>query len=186
MGTHRQKVRKDIRYNNKSSIGQGISKGHEKADEKGILDTRLHRYDKIMKQISFTIHGNHEDRKGNPIPYFRTTQNGQWKPGARRYQGWKDYVRANYLDTVNSSLFIKREDFGDFHDFIQKKPIDLKGKKAYMTLAITFKDKTHADSDNIFKGIADALFINDKYLASRGFDYEYGEEGKVDVLIEIL
>ncbi len=53
-----------------------------------------------------------------------------------------------------------------------------------MILAIKFCDKAHGDSDNIFKGIADALFDNDKYVIG-GFDYEYATEGSVDVLITI-
>ena len=74
------------------------------------------------------------------------------------------------------------------HDFLEKKPIKNTGKKVYMSLKITWADKTHADCDNIFKGIADALFQNDKYLASKGFDYKYAKDkcGKVEVEIEFL
>lgn len=149
-----------------------------------------------MTTISFTIHGNHEDQAGNPIPYFRTTQKGQFNKGARRYHGWKDYVRKTYTDMFGdkpkSPCRMTTTEYKKIYEFEKKqseKPIDLEGKKAYMTLAITFKNKAHADCDNIYKGIADALFINDKTLASRGFDYEYAEKGKggkVEVLIEIL
>lgn len=140
---------------------------------------------KKMKQISFTIHGNQEKPNGNPIPYFRTTQNTQWKPGAVRYQNWKGRVVATYLDAISGMTKIERKDFGDAHDLIQKKPIKATNGKIRMDLMIYFKDNTHGDCDNIFKGIADALFMNDKYLAG-SFDYAYADAGRVEVTIFFL
>lgn len=138
-----------------------------------------------MKTITFTIHGNQENRDGNPIPYFRTTQAGKWGKGAVRYREWKSYVVASYLDAMEAIPKIERADYGDMHDLLERKPIKASEKKQWMTLKIVFADKSHADCDNIFKGIADALFMNDKYLASRGFDYEYGDAGRVEVTVEL-
>lgn len=135
-----------------------------------------------MKTIAFTIYGNQENKKGNPIPYFRTTQAGQWTKGAKRYHAWKDYVRASYLDALGEIKKIERAQFGEMHDLLQKKPIADTGKKMHMRLCITWANKAHADSDNIFKGIADALFMNDKYLSGE-FDYHYGDVPKVEVTI---
>lgn len=147
-----------------------------------------------MRVIAFTINGNQEYEDGNPIPYFRTTQGSQFTEGAIRYREWKKYVQKTYKNAVGEAEVEEKKTrmtVGEYHEFIKKdkksdKPIDLKGSKAYMTLQITFSDKTHGDCDNVFKGIADALFQNDKTLASRGFDYQYGKSGRVDVLIEIL
>jgi hypothetical protein len=138
-----------------------------------------------MKTIRFTIYGNQEDPNGNPMAYFRTTQGSQWTPKARRYQEWKSYVVANYLDALGAIKKIDRADFGDAHDLIQRKPIKATKEKIRMKLKIYFKDKTHADSDNIFKGIADALFMNDKYLAGE-FDFDYTPtRGRVEIEINL-
>ena len=99
----------------------------------------------------FTIYGNQENIKGNPIPYFRQTQaSSRFNKNARRYHAWKDYVRkaANISDKLVTE------------------------GKLTMDIKVYFKDKTHGDSDNIFKGIADAMFKNDKYL-SGSFDFDY-------------
>ena len=139
-----------------------------------------------MKKVTFTIHGNQENREGNPIPYFRTTQNGQFSKGAKRYHAWKDFVRANFLDATRPKTRIKREDFGDFHDIIQKKPIPAADYKQRMSLMIYWANKAHSDCDNVYKGIADALFMNDKHLVSDGFDYEYSPEKKGRVEITLM
>ena len=130
----------------------------------------------MTKSLFFKIYGNQEDPRGNPIPYLRTTQKSQWTDKAKRYQQWKDYIRANYLDALGAVKKIDRADFGEAHDLIQKKPIRASDHKQKMSLQICFKDKTHADCDNIFKGIADALFMNDKHLVGE-FDYSYVEKG---------
>ena len=135
-----------------------------------------------MKTIKFTIKGNQENPQGNPIPYFRTTQAGQFNKGAKRYHAWKDYVRAHYLDALGEIKHIDRADFGEAHDLLQKKPIAKQAGKIHMRLCITWANKAHADSDNIFKGIADALFMDDKYLSGE-FDYHYGDQAQVEVTI---
>jgi hypothetical protein len=139
-----------------------------------------------MTTIAFTIYGNQENKTGNPIPYLRTTQKSQWTDKAQRYHAWQDYVRAYYLDAVMPNKKIAREDFGKFHDFIQKKPIPATKQKIYMDILVHWADHTHADCDNIFKGIADALFANDKYLAG-SFDYDYSatKVGSVDITIRL-
>lgn len=139
----------------------------------------------MTKTITFTIHGNQEDRNGNPIPYLRTTQNGQWTDKAKRYHAWQDFVRAHYLDAVMPSKKIKREDFGDAHDFLQKKPIKATKEKICMVLFIQWANDTHGDCDNIFKGIADALFMNDKYLYG-AFDFAKSDTKKGSVTVTII
>ena len=141
----------------------------------------------MTKSIFFKIYGNQEDAKGNPIPYLRTTQKSQWTEKAQRYQQWKSYVVASYLDALGEIKKIDRADFGEAHDLLQRKPIKAGDHKQKMTLKIGFKDKTHADCDNIFKGIADALFMNDKNLIGE-FDFFYTnkqEGGHVLVTLDL-
>jgi len=137
-----------------------------------------------MPVIKFTIKGNQEDPSGNPIPYFRQTQGSKWSKGAKRYHEWTNYVRANYLDAIMPLKKVDRAMLGEMHDFLEKKPIKAIDKKITMHTCIFFKNKAHADSDNIFKGIADALFMNDKYVAG-SFDYHYSDKGKVEVTINL-
>lgn len=101
-----------------------------------------------------------------------------------RYAAWKGHVVASYLDYVNGMEMIDRAEFGDVHDFMEKKPIVTGDKRVHMDMTITYIDKTHADSDNVFKGIADALFKNDKYL-SGSFTFEYGDTPRVDITLYI-
>ena len=131
-----------------------------------------------MTTITFTIHGNQEHPNGNPIPYFRTTQAGQWTKGAKRYHAWKDYVKKAW-----SKAGVPKE----YNDELAKKPIPATKEKIRMTIKIYWMNRAHADCDNVFKGIADALFMNDKYLVSDGFDYEYCPEkrGRVEVTITL-
>lgn len=120
--------------------------------------------------MNFTIFGNQESRTGNPIPYHRTTQGSYWNASSKRYLSWKNYVVKSFCDQLNI------KDDG-------RKPIKKSAEKLNMKLHIYFKDKTHGDSDNVFKGIADALFENDKYL-SGSFDYSYDKENpRVEVWI---
>jgi len=135
-----------------------------------------------MKTIHFTVHGNQENPNGNPIPYFRTTQNTQWTDGAVRYQEWKGRVVAAYIDALQAMGKEQRKAFEAYTDFTKKKPIAKTPGKIWMELKITWMNKAHGDCDNVFKGIADALFMNDKYLAG-SFDYTYGPKGKVEIII---
>jgi hypothetical protein len=54
----------------------------------------------MQNPINFTIFGNQENSEGNPIPYFRSTQNNQWNPEVKRYNAWKDYVRFALIDAA--------------------------------------------------------------------------------------
>lgn len=125
-----------------------------------------------MNEYRFTIYGNQENLLGNPIPYFRQTQrSSKFNKGAIRYHEWKDYVRSAINDCCKTKL--------------TKSNLLVIDTKACMKLNIFFKSKIHADSDNIFKGIADSLFENDKYL-SGSFDFSYSNEPRVEVVIEMF
>lgn len=68
----------------------------------------------------------------------------------------------------------------------EEKPIILpKGQKAYMDLLIEWKDNTHADPENVFGSIADALFLTDKDLCGSFDVTDKRGEGLVHVRITV-
>lgn len=107
---------------------------------------------------TFTINGNHENIFANPVPYFRTTQGSKFSDGALRYAKWKSYVQKCF--EIQNDL-----------KPVLGKPITLtKTQTAEMHIFIGWADNTHGDCDNVYKGIADALFKNDKQLTKGSFD----------------
>jgi hypothetical protein len=133
-----------------------------------------------LEAIKFEIRGNQENDEGNPIPYVRSTQRGQFKPNVRRYSMWKQYViksfydkYPNYSPTVNGAPIFSGKIFATS-----------KSNPMRMKLFIHFASDAHADPDNIFKGIADALFSNDKYLAVQA-DFTESKEKIGKVIVEI-
>lgn len=136
------------------------------------------------KLHTFTIHGNTESPTGNPTPYTRTLR-GKWRKDAEKYKQWGHKVRAAFLDANPDNTGI-----GRYRHMIalKKKPIVLANRqKARMHIKITWATENHGDPDNIFKGIADALFYNDKHLDG-SFESEHatpGKGGKVQVDIWI-
>ncbi|HEY1037355.1 MAG TPA: hypothetical protein VGE62_02125 [Candidatus Paceibacterota bacterium] len=130
--------------------------------------------------LEFTISGNQEDPKGNPIGYHRTTQGSYWNEGSRRYKSWKDYVVKAYAGKYADMITAARNWDG--------KPISLeKNQKAYLHTYSYFANNARPDPDNVQKGIADALFVNDKNV-SGSYDFEISKEkiGKVMVRIVIV
>lgn len=139
-----------------------------------------------MASFTFTIPGNHKNPKGNPVPYTRTTQGSKFSPSAMNYAKWKEYVKGCFLAYCVDEKLINLQEFKKYLYLLpDAKPIRATKQKVRMDLMITFVDDTHCDSDNCFKGVADALFQNDKYVAG-SFDYQYGDKGKVEVTITML
>ncbi len=136
-----------------------------------------------MKQFSFTIEGNQDDRLGNAIPKIRKTYRQQWTPEAQRYTAWKGYVQEAFLRSLVDIDFRVHIRF----QRLVKKPIKLaEGEKAVMDIRIFWKDETHGDPENIFGSITDALFYNDKYLDG-SFKSELAKDGKgrVEIIINL-
>lgn len=108
---------------------------------------------------TFTIHGNATTRFGNPTPYTRTLR-GKRRPDAIKYQQWQEHVRNTFL-TANPD----HTGVGRYRMMVYKFGKPLVGNiKARMDLQIEWATEGHGDPDNIFKGIADALFTQDKNL----------------------
>lgn len=123
--------------------------------------------DTELEEFRFVITGNHYQKKGNPIPYFRQTQRSKWSSQAKRYHAWQNFVRvlARSKTKINFNKQSKAKE------------------KVYMMIDIYFANKKHGDPDNIFKGIADSLFGDDKYVAG-SFDFDYDKENpRVEVAL---
>jgi Holliday junction resolvase RusA-like endonuclease len=129
--------------------------------------------------IFFTVLGNHEDPKGNPIGYTRTTQRQKFADArARRYEAWKDYVW---------NCLLKAE---------AKPPRYENSQKIVVSCYIEYKDRRRSDPGNIVKGIADALadckrkgllerrlYPNDRNVLERAMDFSYSENPGVLVIV---
>jgi len=133
--------------------------------------------------IFFSVLGNHEDPKGNPIGYTRMTQRGKWvKPEAQRYEAWKDYVWASLLKTY------------------PQPPRFENGQKIHLDCYIEYRNKRRSDPGNVAKGIADALadrkhrskqgtwverrlYPNDRNVLERAMDFSYSKRPGVLVII---
>jgi len=134
----------------------------------------------MLEVVKFEIRGNQENDEGNPIPYVRSTQRGQFKPNVRRYSMWKHYVlRAFYDKYPNFSPKVNAAPIFSGKIFATSRTNPMR-----MKLMIYFASDAHADPDNIFKGIADALFSNDKYLAVQA-DFAESADKKGKVVVEI-
>lgn len=142
---------------------------------------------KIAMTIEFYIDGNQMSRKGNPIPYVRSTRGALWRKDGKRYAGWKDYVRTAYALQVSSER--RRALAGPEAKKLSEasaKPINLGEQKAVMDIKILWASEAHGDPDNIWKGIADALFVNDKNLdGSFESCVADNKKGRVHVRIEV-
>lgn len=119
----------------------------------------------------FTIQGNQDNPLGNPLGYHRATQGSKWNDKYKRYQAWKDHV----CDAMR--------DAGHLPYTIRKPLTTDKAVWTRMDIKIYFANDARSDPDNVWKGIADALFDNDKYL-SGSFDFDYDKQNpRVEVEI---
>ncbi len=137
--------------------------------------------------ITFIIHGNQEDQRGNPIPKIKKTAWQYWTPEAKRYAAWKKHVQFAFIDAVAA----------EHPELSQRivqcltrtgKPIELGTlERARMDIKISWKNEAHADGENVFGSIADALFKNDKKLdgSFEGARSANGQ-GRVEAIITII
>lgn len=107
-----------------------------------------------MIALTFVIQGNPDDDDGNPLGYKRMLKQ-HMREDARRYLEWLKHVREAFEDA-----------YPDVFMTDDKWPLTTsKTSHARMNVDIEFANDGHrADCDNVYKGIADALFQNDKYL----------------------
>ena len=99
----------------------------------------------------------------NPVPYKRTTQRAKFvSEDYKKYCTWKKLLATKFRK--------------------QNGVIPALRGRYYVEVVATYKDKTHGDTDNVAKGVNDALFANDKYVSGR-YDFKYGKSGGIIVKI---
>lgn len=129
-----------------------------------------------MTTFKFTINGNQEKPHGNPCPYIRVVGKALWLPAAKRYNAWKKFVRGVFYKEYPKMLFGRIAD---------ERPLGTTEEtRTRMDIKIYWSSKVHADSDNVFKGIADSLFEDDKNLDG-SFEAHYCPEKRGRVEVEI-
>lgn len=132
----------------------------------------------MKKIIKFTIKGNPDDIEGNPVPCIRVVGQALWLPNAKRYWEWKKYVQSVFLREFPEYSWPAMPHY-------KAPPLTTKmSAKGRMDIKIYWVNGKHADPDNIFKGIADSLFQQDKYLDG-SFESHYAPDGKGRVEVEI-
>lgn len=142
--------------------------------------------------IKFTVRGNQNGLKKNPVPYLRMTSNEikllkipdfrirsrsalKKKRAIERYLDWKAYVQqcCYFMARIDERKALKVE----IVNTVRQK------RKVQLDCMIFFANKKHGDPDNIRKSIQDALFANDKYVVGN-VDYQYDKENpRVEVKI---
>lgn len=134
----------------------------------------------MTKIITFTIKGNQEDNEGNPIPYVRVVSRALWLPNAQRYHAWKEYVRNSFFKGYPEYV-----SYSDRHLIVDDEPLTTKAsERARMDIKIFWRNGVHGDPDNIFKGIADSLFKDDKFLDG-SFESCHAPDGRGKVEVKI-
>lgn len=127
----------------------------------------------MKKIITFTIKGNQEDITGNPLPYIRVVGRALWLPNAKKYHAWKEYVRSIFFRNYPE------------YSSAESHPLTTKiSERAQMSIKIYWAHGVHADPDNVFKGLADAVFKNDKFLDG-AFESQYALDGRGKIEVEI-
>ena len=134
----------------------------------------------MTKIITFTIKGNQEDNEGNPIPYVRVVSRALWLPNAQRYYAWKESVRNSFFKGYPEYV-----SYNDRHLIVDDEPLTTKAsERARMDIKIFWRNGVHGDPDNIFKGIADSLFKDDKFLDG-SFESCHASDGRGKVEVKI-
>lgn len=141
--------------------------------------------------LEFEIVGTHAG-DFHALPKIKLTKAQQWTDKAQQYAGWKRHVQAAFFQAAKQNK-IEQSDAQRLVQFCLyppeitgKKPITLHPEAyARMDIDIGFKNRKHADPENIFGSIADALFHNDVRLRG-SFDFTENEpKARVRVRITI-
>ena len=107
----------------------------------------------------------------NPVPYKRTTQRAKFvSKDYARYKEWKNKIYVAFIGAFKKPP----------HKILKN------DTKYYVDVMVYYKDKKHGDTDNIGKGVNDAIFqkpLSDKYVAG-SFDFDYDKNNpRVEIKI---
>lgn len=107
--------------------------------------------------IHFTLPGNQEDPRGNPVPYFRRNDRNRFSDGAKRYHAWMEFVKGHFWTAA-----YRFKDAQRMMDLKTGRLLVGKETKIEIVVRVWWADEKHGDLDNILKGILDSIFRNDK------------------------
>lgn len=119
---------------------------------------------------------------GRPVPYTRTTQ--KQKFNSKQWQRYRDYkakVQADFLNSLEDRN-LRRECAQSMVS--NGKPVYTYNRKVWVNIMIYFDTQHHGDPDNIFKGVLDALLVNDKLVAGQ-FDFKYDRQPRLEIALEV-
>ena len=118
---------------------------------------------KIKRSMRLVYELEITDLAYNPVPYKRTTQRAKFvSEDYKKYCAWKKLLATEFRKQNGVILALRG--------------------RYYVEVVATYKDKTHGDTDNVAKGVNDALFANDKYV-SGSYEFQYGKSGGIIVKI---
>lgn len=129
-----------------------------------------------IKKIEFTIVGGGYDPMANPMPKVKYTKRQQWLERVQNYVMWKEHVVEcclNELEENHPDLFDEAEQLVAAGD----KPLTTDKQPMRMDIHIYWRGQAHADPENVFGSIADAIFKQDKYLAG---SFEFTDQEKTE------
>jgi len=134
----------------------------------------------------FTVHGNPTNPDGNPVPYKRTL-NWAMRKEDRKYFAWHEHVRRTAMEDCRpipdepEVVKVSRNTFIYY-------PFNLSMSRARVDMKIYWMNDQHGDADNVFKGILDAIFRNDKNVVAGSYESSKCPEkkGRVEVTVTIL
>jgi len=124
--------------------------------------------------VSFEVIGGGYDPMANPMPKLKLTGRQAWLQRVQNYVEWKEHVQLAFVDALKAQdaalgkIAEQRVANGE-------KPLDTGKHPMFMAIHIYWRGDAHADPENVFGSIADALFANDKYLAVK---VDYTHQGK--------
>ena len=138
---------------------------------------RIGRSMKLVYELKIT------DLAYNPVPYKRTTQRAKFvSEDYERYREWKIFLGDKFCAQNERAA---KEIYEVFNKKTKRREIHMRPRLSgayFVETVATYKDKTHGDTDNVAKGVNDALFASDKYV-SGSYDFKYGQSGGIIVKI---
>lgn len=112
----------------------------------------------------------------NPVGYKRMIT-GRMRAESARYLAWMRFVREELAVTTADAKVLLAAHRNEHVIYLES------DQYARMDIIIAWADETHGDADNVWKGIADSLFKQDKHVAG---SFEFGHlEGKKTGFVDV-
>lgn len=127
----------------------------------------------------FTVYGEDYDKVFNPVGYFRTTQRAKYaNKGYKKYARWKAAVQSAFIQSLTECG--EPNKFGELDPQYGKIVGD---GPWFVETRHYFHNRSHADNDNIHKGVLDSLLCNDKYVCGSYWPFYHMGEPRAEIMI---